>query len=198
MKQTMNRLLILCLTLLVLCGCGAVSSSDSSSAAPEVPALSDDEIVKMYEKALPYLNQNFYAASPYRDLEPDHSQAMDENFAFPAGKYKTMAEFRSHLISDYSLSESFADRLLGTVSFLLYEKEGQLYIVEADGQLDQTVGNEIGREIIRQSDTKVILRVTRERVDETGDQPVVTGSLDTDYVFVYQDGKWVIDDFPAY
>ncbi|MBQ6560590.1 MAG: hypothetical protein IJL85_07165 [Erysipelotrichaceae bacterium] len=203
MKQIVNRLLIISLVLIMLCGCGSSSSSSSGSSfsgstpagSSSVPDISDSEIIRMYDKASSYVFQNFYSATPYRDLDPDYSAGMDENFAFPAKQYKTLAEFKDHIMNDYKISETFADRLLSSVSHQLYEKDSQLYIAEADGQMDQTVGNEIGREVIRQNDTTVILKVTYEKVDDNGS---ATGSLVLDNVFVYKNGKWVIDSIPNF
>ncbi|MBR4462628.1 MAG: hypothetical protein IKS51_08625 [Erysipelotrichaceae bacterium] len=203
MKTVISRFMIIGMTLILLWGCGssssnagsAYSSSGTAPASPSVPDISDSEIIRIYDKASSYVFRNFYSATPYRDLDPDYGAGMDESFAFPAKKYKTLAEFRDHIMNDYQISESFADRLLNSVSYQLYEVDGRLYIAEADGQMDQTVGNEVSREVIRQNDTKVLLRVTYEKVDDNGS---VTGSLVMDNVFVYQNGMWVVDSIPNF
>ena len=202
MNKIISKSTIIALVLILLWGCGGSSAntgtSSSSSGTPassSVPELSDSEISRMYDKASSYVFDNFYKATPYRDLDPDYGAGADDNLALPARKYKTMAEFKAHIMNDYRISESFADRLLSGVSHQLYEKNGQLYVAVADGQMDQTVGNETGREVIRQNDTKIVLRVTYEKVDFNG---AATGSLVLDNVFVYKDGKWVIDSIPNF
>ena len=215
----MNRsLLALILLLALLLGsCGNPDSSpveDNSSKAdpapqpapvvepvkdpePSVPALSDVDVSDLYDLSQPYVESNFYFGTPEPDLDPDWS-TVDSNYACPSRKFSSIAEFKSHMIADYCLSENFADRLLDRMSGALYEHDGGLYVVSANRGGDITVGNEIRRDVIRESDSKIILRITHEIIDDTSGEVKVLGSFAADNVLIYEDDRWVWDDIVEY
>ena len=102
------------------------------------------------------------------------------------------------MIDDYYLSKNFASRLLERSSGMLFEHDGGLYVIAANRGSDITVGNEISRSVIRESDSKIILRVTYETIDDTSGETKVLGSFDVDNVLIYEDGRWVWDDIAEY
>ncbi|MBR0451503.1 MAG: hypothetical protein IJI78_05880 [Oscillospiraceae bacterium] len=164
---------------------------------PDIPEISDDEVSKSYDLCQPFVEQNFYLGSPEWDLDPDWSQT-DSNYANPSQKYHSLDEFRTHVIKDYPLSEKFVDSLLDRVSMMLFEHDSGLYVVSAGRGSDIEVGNEIKRSVIREGDTKIILRVTHERVDDTTGEWKVVGSFDVDNIMIYEYGNWVWDDIVEY
>ena len=164
---------------------------------PDIPEISDDEVNKLYDLCQPFVEQNFYFGPPERDLDPDWSKT-DSNYANPSQKYHSLDEFRTHVIKDYPLSEGFVDKLLNSVSMFLFEHDGGLYVVSAGRGSNIMVGNEIERTVIREGDSKIILRITHEEVDDTTGEWKVTGSFDVDNVLIYEKGSWVWDDIPEY
>ncbi|MDO5137795.1 MAG: hypothetical protein Q4D71_04965 [Oscillospiraceae bacterium] len=217
----MKRLLLVILSLLMVvflfASCGTPEQSPSENISPEpapspqpapavdpvkdpepdIPEISDDEVSKSYNLCQPFVEQNFYLGSPERDLDPDWS-VTDSNYANPSQKYHTLDEFRTHVIKDYPLSEKFVDSLLDRVSMMLFEHDGGLYVVSAGRGSDIEVGNEINRSVIREGDTKIILRITHEKVDDTTGDWKVVGSFDVDNVMIYEYGNWVWDDIVEY
>jgi len=184
----MKRLLLVFVSLLViflLASCGTTESAPSESSAPQpapspqptpavepvkdpepaIPEISDAEVSSSYDLCKPFVEQNFYLGSPEWDLDPDWS-ITDSNYANPSQKYHSLDEFRTHIIKDYPLSERFVDSLLDKVSMMLFEHDGGLYVVSGGRGSDIGVGNEISRTVIREGDTKIILRVTHEKIDD--------------------------------
>lgn len=217
MKRLLLKVFSLLLILFTLASCGTPEQSPSESSAPQpapspqpapvvepvkdpepdIPKISDDEVSMSYNLCQPFVEQNFYLGSPEWDLDPDWSQT-DSNYANPSQKYHSLDEFRTHVIKDYPLSNKFADNLLAKVSMMLFEHDGGLYVVSAGRGADIGVGNEIKRSVIREGDTKIILRVTHEKVDDTTGDWKVVGSFDVDNVMICEYGKWVWDDIPEY
>lgn len=216
----MRKLFLMLFSLLViflLASCGTPEQSPSESIAPQtdpapqptpvvepvkgpepdIPEISDEEISNSYDLCKPFVEQNFYLGSPEWDLDPDWS-VTDSNYANPSQKYHSLDEFRTHVIKDYPLSEKFVDRLLEKVSMMLFEHDGGLYVMSGGRGADIGVGNEINRTVIRESDTKIILRVTHEKLDDTTGDWKVIGSFDVDNVMIYENGKWVWDDIVEY
>ena len=216
----MKRLLLVFVSLLViflLASCGTTESAPSESSAPQpapspqpapavepvkdpepaIPEISDAEVSSSYDLCKPFVEQNFYLGSPEWDLDPDWS-ITDSNYANPSQKYHSLDEFRTHIIKDYPLSERFVDSLLDKVSMMLFEHDGGLYVVSGGRGSDIGVGNEISRTVIREGDTKIILRVTHEKIDDTTGEWKVIGSFDVDNVMIYENGNWVWDDIVEY
>ena len=216
----MKRLLLVFVSLLViflLASCGTTESAPSESSAPQpapspqpapavepvkdpepaIPEISDAEVSSSYDLCKPFVEQNFYLGSPEWDLNPDWS-ITDSNYANPSQKYHSLDEFRTHIIKDYPLSERFVDSLLDKVSMMLFEHDGGLYVVSGGRGSDIGVGNEISRTVIREGDTKIILRVTHEKIDDTTGEWKVIGSFDVDNVMIYENGNWVWDDIVEY
>ena len=164
---------------------------------PSIPFISDVDINQLFFVSQPFVEQNFYMGSPEPALEPDWN-VTDSNYANPSTKYHSIAEFKAVMKDDYYLSESFATRLLDRSSGMLFEHDGGLYVIAANRGSDITVGNEISRAVIRESDSKIILRVTYETIDDTTGEIKVLGSFDADNVLIYEDGRWVWDDIAEY
>ena len=175
----------------------STSPGGNKESVPEIPSISDDEVYKLYDLCQPYVERNFYTGTPMDDLDADWS-VMDENYGNPSRKYHTLAEFKAHILTDYPLSECFLDGLFAKVSDMLYEHDGNLYVVAANRGTDIFVGNEIERKVIRDSDDRIILRVTHESVDDTTGNNTVTGSFDADNILIFENGRWVWDDIEEY
>ncbi len=176
----------------------SVSSPETEKdPAPSIPEISDDEVYKLYDLCQPYVERNFFTGTPMDDLDADWS-VMDENYGNPSRKYHTLAEFKAHVLADYPLSERFLDGLFARISDMLYEHDGNLYVVAANRGTDIFVGNEIERKVIRDSDDRIILRVTHESVDDTTGNNTVTGSFDADNILIFENGRWVWDDIEEY
>ena len=217
MKSSLIKAFSLLLVMFVLASCGTPEQSPAEDTAPQpapsprptpvvepvhdpepsVPDISDEEVSLSYDLYLPYIEQNFYFGSPEWDLDPDWSKP-DSNYAVPSQKYHSLDEFRTHLIKDFPLSEAFVERLLDKVSMMLSEHDGGLYVISGGRGSDIEVGDEIQRTVIRESDTKVILRVTHEKIDDTTGDWKVIGSFDVDNILIYENGRWVWDDLVEY
>ena len=211
----MRKLLgILCLLLVMMAmvSCGSQPAEQEQQTADvtepaetekddvfNIPQLSDEEIYSLYDQTQPYVEANFYLGTPMNDLDPDWS-TVDSNYANPSLKYHSLDEFRTHMLTDYALSERFVDFLLEnqTDAGMLSEHDGGLYVVAANRGSDITVGNEIRRVVMRVGDALVTLRITYETVDDTTGEHKVTGSFDSDNVLLYENGRWVWDEIVEY
>lgn len=176
----------------------SVSSPETEKdPAPSIPEISDDEVYKLYDLCQPYVESNFYTGTPMEGLDADWSVA-DEKYGNPSRNYHTLAEFKAYITSEYPLSERFIDSLFARSADMLYESNGNLYVVAANRGTDIYVGSEIERKVIRDGDDRIILRVTHESVDDTSGNYVVTGSFDADNILIFENGRWVWDDIQEY
>ena len=153
-----------------------------------------NDIYESFDKAFRYVHYNFYYSTPHHDLDPDYEQ-LDENYGCKSKNYKSLKEFKDHMINDYNLTDDFAQRLIDRYyPNYLYEKEDSLYVVIADRGSNTSVGERISKELIRESDNKIILRSTYESIDiNTGK---VDGSFDVDSILIHIDDKWLWDEIP--
>lgn len=179
----MLLLLLVFLSVFVFSGCGKIIDD---------PYLEQD-IYESLVNSRNYIDRNFYLSTPHWDLEPDYHHC-DENYACRSTKYKSMEEFKRHIMNDYNLTEDFADALINKYPKYFYELEDGLYVTDADRGSNISVGNLREIKCIRKSEDRIILRITYERINvHTGK---ISGTFDVDNVAVLIDEKWLWDDIP--
>ncbi len=109
---------------------------------------------------------------------------------YKADKFETYAAFRKYLEGLFSVD--YVNGLLSSIAFI--EHDGMLYAMMADRGSNPRMGAETYT-VLRESDTKYILRVTVELL-EGGYPPEVVGYETFDFPYEYIDNKWVFTDFP--
>ena len=203
----MKKLMLVVVVLLMLCGCQNKEEIQNEEIKEDVPQtaeeaevsavkeISDEEIYEMYLKNQSFVEKNFYMGTPEWELGADWNRLDTENGATPATVCHSVREFKEYMKNNYELSEAFIDKLIDSVSSFMYEKEGELWIVSAGRGGDITVGLETGHEVLRQGD-KIVLRISHEQLEV--ETETVKGTFDTDNTLIYEDGKWVFEDIPAF
>ena len=169
----------------------AVSSAPAPSAASSVPAVTDDEVMGAYEKAVESYGWFDLTTMP---LEDGTGREYDGNFYQKVrhDTIKTYAELRAYLQTLFS-DDIVAGLLNGGGGLERYRDiDGELYAIPADRGTDLTKGDET-RRILRDGGSGVIVEVAVQLLDpETGD---VTGQEIHDFSYVYRDGKWIFETF---
>lgn len=174
-------------------GNGGAAAEDAGGAEEEIPALSDEEINGMYQKALEALGWFEFGTMP-ADYSDTREADGYEYYRVTHDTIKTYDALRSYL------GTIFADAVIGRLlggdgsGFRLFRDfDGALYTVPVGRGSDIFKGEET-YEIIREGDRKVIYRVTVEVYDDPETQNVA-GTEQYDFPLEYIDGKWVFTHF---
>ncbi len=182
-KRKHHVQMLILLSMFVLSGCEKIVDD---------PYLEQD----LYESIISsrsYISENFYFSTPHWDLEPDYDYC-DENHVCRSTKYKSMEEYKQHIMKDFNLTESFANTLINKYPDGFYELEDGLYVVDADSGSNISVGNPREIKCIRKAEDRIVFRITYERIDiQTGK---ISGTFNVDNVAVMVDGQWLWDDIP--
>ena len=177
--------LTLIVIVFLLCGCSTSRSLDG---------IDIDKIYKSFDSSFSFIHENFYCSTPHWVLDPDYEHC-DENHACRSNIFSSLVEFKDYMVNYYSLSQSFTDKLIKRrYPDLLYEKDDGLYVIDADSGGDFSIGKELKRRLIRQSENTIVLKVWYEFVDLTDFK--VKGSFEVDNVAVLIEGQWLWDDIP--
>ncbi|MCL2033557.1 MAG: hypothetical protein FWG94_02370 [Oscillospiraceae bacterium] len=174
----MKKLLILLFCFVFIAGCSQVEPPD------------DGEVAAAYQSALEVMFWFTFDGMPYGSEGYQEIDAMRyDKVTHP--EIQTMTALREHLENIFIVS--FVDDLLADGKFR--DIDGSLYVMGAARGANIFKGDET-YEIIRESDTKIIYRVTVEdlHLPETGD-PIVIDYTTHDMVYESIGGKWVFSHF---
>ncbi len=171
-------------------------TSETERETPPVQTPAKDEVVNAYEKATEVMTWFELGAGSMEDINYEVTKEVDEKSYCPVEHedFSTLAEFDDYLRAMFS--EGLVTELLDRGQFR--DIDGKLYVLSADRGSDIFISDERSYELIPESGTKFILRVTYgvyAEDDEGGPTESIGQEESTDAVYEYVDGKWVFTQY---
>jgi hypothetical protein len=172
---------------------GNENDSDEGGSGDRIPEITDKEISEAYQKAVEAFGWFELGTMPadYEDIREADGYQYNR---VTHDRIKTYDDLRSYLLTIFT--DEIVEGLLtgsGSDMRLYRDIDGALYTIPAGRGSDITKGEET-YEIFRESDKKIVYRVTVEVYDDPFEQ-TVSGTEQFDFTYEYTDGGWVFTYF---